>query len=257
MIPIYTFVTDPDAYLEMRRSFEEAGFTGERATYVQLSGIDGEGSEPYSTITRLIGSVDAPFVVLCHQDIRPDQGHGIDELLSAVRDLETRDERWAVAGNAGGSRSLRVVRRIVDPHGGSSGDPLPVPVHSLDENLLIVRTGTGVRCSPGLTGFHLYGTDLCLNALEAGCRCYVIDFLVRHISPGTKDSGYAAARDRLVAHWSARRAACYVRTTVEVLFLSRRRVLRMLLGFPRLRKVLKNHASLARVASVLAVDREA
>ena len=107
-----------------------------------------------------------------------------------IRDLEGRDDRWAVAGNAGGSRALRVIRSVTDPHGGGTGDPLPAGVHSLDENFLVIRTGTGVRCSPQLSGFHLYGTDLCLNALEQGRQPYVIDFRLRHLEPRDQGRGY-------------------------------------------------------------------
>ena len=89
-------------------------------------------------------------------------------LLSAMDNLECRDPGWAVAGNAGGSASLEVVRRITDPSGVSTDHVLPARVHSLDENFLVIRTATGIGCSPELGGFHFYGVDFCLNALERG-----------------------------------------------------------------------------------------
>jgi hypothetical protein len=245
LIQVFTFVTDPDVYREMRRSFEHAGFTPERASFVELRSEGGGGEpEPYSTITELVATVREPFFILCHQDVRLDRGHGIDELLEAIRDLGARDGRWAIAGNAGGSRALRLIRSVSDPHGGGSGDALPARVHSLDENFLVIRSGTAVGCSPGLAGFHLYGTDFCLNALASGGRPYVVDFHLRHLSAGTRDDGYYAARNHFVSHWSTRYSARYVRTSVEVLFMSRWSVLRRVLGGERIRRALKNRATL-------------
>jgi hypothetical protein len=249
LIPIFTFVTDGDAYSQMRRSFGEAGFTSEQASFHELTGTGRpDEPEPYSTITDLVSDLNEPFFILCHQDLRLDQGHGIDDLARVVGDLEKRDSRWAVAGNAGGSRELRVVRSLTDPHGGASRDSFPAPVHSLDENFLLIRTGTGIGCSPQLRGFHLYGTDLCMNALDQGRQPYVIDFRVRHLSRGTRDAEYAAARNQFVAHWSPRFVACYVRTTIEVLFLSRLGSLRSSLGSVPVRRFVKGRGA-ARVAA--------
>jgi hypothetical protein len=255
-IPIFSFVTDPQSYREMQTSFEKAGFTRNRATFIELrsSGRPGE-PEPYSTASELIAERPEPFVILCHQDVRLDQGHGFDELVTVLLDLEERDPSWAVAGNAGGSRRLRVIRCITDPHGGSTYRTLPAVVHSLDENFIVLKTGTPVRCSPGLAGFHLFGTDLCLNALESGRTAYVIRFHLRHLSSGRKDAAYHAARDRFVDHWSSKRVARFVRTTVEVLFLSRSMLLQRTLGRQKLRSIAKNHASVGALAGVLFAPR--
>jgi hypothetical protein len=256
LIPIFTFVTDRDGYSQMLHSFERAGFTSERASFTELTGTGGPGeTEPYSAITKLASELTEPWFILCHQDLRLDQGDGIDDLIGAVRDLEERDDRWAVAGNAGGTRALRVVRSLTDPHGGPTDAPFPARVHSLDENFLVIRTGTGLRCSPQLSGFHLYGTDLCLNALEQGRQPYVIDFRVRHLSRGTRDAQYVTARDRLLAHWSSRFVACYVRTTIEVLFLSRLGLLRSLLGSLPARRFVKSRAVARRSAGALLAPR--
>jgi hypothetical protein len=257
LIRIFTFVTDPAVYEQMRHSFEQAGFTGDHATFSELrgGGMPGE-PEPYSKITELVAEVTDPFFILCHQDLRLDQGHGVDELLAAIRDLEKRDERWAVAGNAGGSRSLRVIRSLEDRHGGTSDDVLPSAVHSLDENFLVIRAGTGISCSAELAGFHLYGTDLCLNALESGWQPYVIDFRLHHLGVGRKDAAYYAALDGFVSHWSSRVVARYVRTTVELLFLGRWRWLRTVLGWAAVRRMLKNHRLLSGPVGALLAPRQ-
>ena len=247
VIPIITFVNDAGAYAEMSRSFHTAGFDHARASFVALRSGGGVESDPYSAISSLIAELAGPYFILCHQDVRLDQGHRVEDFLRAIADVERRDPLWAVAGNAGGLRTLTVVRCITDPTGGRTAHSLPARVHSLDENFLVIRTRTGVRCSPQLSGFHFYGPDLCLNALAAGRRSYVIDFHLRHLSAGRRDESYYAARERFLEHWRRDFRFCYVRTTLEVLFLSRWPLLRNVLGHPRLCKVLKNHFRVATV----------
>jgi hypothetical protein len=245
-VPIVTFVNDVEAYEQMLRSFSTAGFTGDRATFAQLTARDHE-LEPYGMITKLVSGTTEPYFVLCHQDVRLDCGHGFDDLTRAIDNLERQDPLWAVAGNAGGRADLRVVRFLTDPHGGPTLHPLPMRVHSLDENFLVIKSRTGVQCSVELAGFHFYGSDICLNALAAGRSAYVIPFQLRHLSAGTRDESYDRARERFVSHWSRYFRACYFRTTTEVLFFSRSQLLRSVLGHPRLRKILKNHFTFARV----------
>jgi hypothetical protein len=96
---------------------------------------------------------------------------------------------------------------------------------------------------------------MCLNALDGGCQPYVIDFRVRHLSRGTRDEEYATARDRFVAHWSPRFAACYVRTTIDVLFLSRLGFLRSSLGSEAVRRFVKARGAARVPAGALLAPR--
>ena len=247
-VPIFTFVNNDASYAEMTRSFHTAGVTPGRASFIRLDTGDAVGeSDPYTAISELIEQREEPFFILCHQDIRVDQGHTWSDFISAMEALASIDPRWAVAGNGGGSSALHLVRRITDPYGGGTNDVLPAQVQTLDENFLVIRTSTGLSCSSELRGFHMYGSDICLNARAAGFRCYVIDFHVRHLSPGTKNDEYYRCRDRFVSTWSRRFTARYVRSPTEVLFLSRRNILRVVLGSTRVRRILKNHASVGRL----------
>jgi hypothetical protein len=254
--PIFTFVTDDQYYSEMRSSFEQAGFTGDRASFFELRSLGRPGEpDPYSTISRLIAERPEPFFILCHQDVRLDQGDGFDALAAALADLDARDPLWAVAGNAGGGRRLRNIRCITDPHGRSNYPSLPAAVHSLDENFLVIRTGTGIRCSRSLGGFHLYASDLCLNALQEGLRAYVIQFHLHHLSGGRRDASYYASSERFVNSWSTKVVARYLRVPMEVLFLSRWPPLRRIFGHPKIRSILKNHASAGALAGLLLAPR--
>jgi hypothetical protein len=58
---------------------------------------------------------------------------------------------------------------------------LPADVDGLDELLMVVPRGTPLRVEADL-GWHLYGTDLALQAQERGLRTVVVDALCHHNS---------------------------------------------------------------------------
>jgi hypothetical protein len=243
-ICIFTFVTNRALYEDMVQSFVDAGFGSEKAIFIELRD---DKAEPYSMLTHLIETHDDPFFVMCHQDVRLDQGHGYEELLGTITALDEIDPLWAVAGNAGGRRNLQLARTLTDPWGGRSSDKFPARVHTLDENFLIVRTRTGFGCSTGLNGFHLYGPDLCLNAIAAGRTVYVVDFRLRHLSKGNRESNeYKECVARYIEHWRGRYVIRYLRASTDLLFLSRFSFLQRALGHPRPRAIIKKRAWLAR-----------
>jgi Methyltransferase domain len=230
---VHTFVNDDALYARMRTSFIEAGF--DPAAFVRLTDRD---DDPYTTITRIGRASAVRYPLLCHQDVFADQGAGAAELLACVRDLDARDPGWVVAGNAGVMRSGRLIRRLVDGHGGSTGESLPLPVVTLDEDFLVFNPRNVPRCSAELGEFHLYGADVCLHALAAGGSAYVIDFPVTHLGQTDahpdRDAAYwrvyARSRQRFAAVWNDRCLFRYVVTPSDALFLSRFVLLRRLFG---------------------------
>ena len=219
---VVTFVDDERLYDGMVESFSAAGF--DRFTPLR----DGE---PFSTITELGRSSDE-LVILCHQDVRLDQGDGARELAAVLDELTERDPRWAVAGNAGGTRRLALVRHLADPHGADWERGLPRRVTTLDENFLVLRTAQKPRCSPELAGFHLYGSDVCLHADQLGSSCYVVDFRLTHLSAGGT-AGFEAAMLAFATHWRRRFLLRYIRTPSRLVGLSRLPLLGNLAAHPR------------------------
>jgi hypothetical protein len=222
-----TFVNDERLYLEMRDSFERAGFTAPIAVFERAT-----DASPYAAVSRLGQSAETPYVILCHQDVRCDLGHDASHLIEILNKLTKADPTWAVAGNAGGTTLLSLVRNLRDPHGDHRARELPRRVVSLDENLMILRTDRRPRSSQ-LSTFHLYGTDVCLNVANDGGSAYVIDFRVTHLSGGGLD-GYDSALEHFADYWRPRFAFKYVRTTNSLLFFSRHRWIRRLFGNSRL-----------------------
>jgi hypothetical protein len=237
---VYTFVTDDEQYAELTDSFASAGFQSPRARFLpQRDRSTPDGSDPYELISRIGSQQDRPYVILTHQDVRADQGVGASDLAAALERLDAFDPRWVVAGNAGGAPDLHLVRRLRDPHGGGTGDRLPARVVSLDENFLVFNRRRRPRCSPGLEGFHFYGTDACLNALLDGGTAYVIDFPVTHLSRGRRGPAYDEAKARFLAAWQPRMHFAFVRAPTELVLISRWALLRRLFGSRRMHKWLK------------------
>jgi hypothetical protein len=50
--------------------------------------------------------------------------------------------------------------------------------------VIVVRKASGLSFDPALPGFHLYGTDICLEAGRRGQSCYVISNFCIHNSNG-------------------------------------------------------------------------
>src|SRR2546423_9119907 len=96
-------------YDEMRESFEQAGFTEEKCRYTLFDNTEGNRHEPYAAINAALDEGDEPYLVFCHQDVRADRGDGYQELLAAIRSLDSERPEWAVAGNAGVAPDFGIV----------------------------------------------------------------------------------------------------------------------------------------------------
>ena len=127
-------------------------------------------------------------VVFAHQDVFLPTGWA-KKLSHGIERLTERDPQWGVAGVYGvttygkgaGYVYSTGLRRFV-------GRPLsePIQVRSLDEMLLILRRSADLRFDERLPGFHLYGTDICLEAEVQGMRNYALPCFALHNSCGIK-----------------------------------------------------------------------
>lgn len=213
---IATLVNDEAQYAAMRQSFEGGGFASSHTEYLAARGA----TSGYAALNALIEEARGDVVILCHQDVRLiTDGRG--ELDQRLAELAARAPDWALAGNAGGVYPGRLAMRISDPHGADRhvGD-LPARVQSLDENFIVLRRNSGVRFSHDLSGFHLYGADICLVADMLGWSAFVIDFHLQHLSPGRKDASFQTAERAFRAKWSRALRPRWVQTTCTLVKLS-------------------------------------
>ena len=127
-------------------------------------------------------------VVLAHQDVFLPAGWA-KKLCHGIKRLTERDPQWGVTGVYGvttygkgaGYVYSTGLRRFV-------GEPFtePIQVRSLDEMLLVLRRSADLRFDERLPGFHLYGTDICLEAEVREMRNYALPCFALHNSCGVK-----------------------------------------------------------------------
>lgn len=133
-----------------------------------------------------IDRAQTDIVVLTHQDVFLPVGW-VADVEKALQSLAQRDPNWAVLGAWGvaadGKRSGHLYCTGSAVALGRQGLE-PLAVRSLDEVLLIVRKSSGVRFDPTLPGFHMYGTDICLEAERLGFKSYAISAFFVHNTNG-------------------------------------------------------------------------
>ena len=211
---------DRAQHAAMCASFRGGGFGPENSEFVCLDNSRVNLFCAYTGIARLLEEARGTHVVLCHQDVRL-LSDGAQQLAARLAELTERDPLWALAGNAGVRPDGTLALRITDPHGaGQCRGPLPAQVASLDENFIVVRRDSGIRPTATLSGFHLYGTDLCLQARAAGRTAWVVDFHLRHLSAGRVDLGFLDQQEAFERQWGARLGRSErIRTTCTTLTL--------------------------------------
>lgn len=229
-------------YEEMKSSFIAAGFDEGRCRYSVFDNSEGNIYEPYSTFNAIRSNTAEPYIIFCHQDVLLNQGHGFDQLVKVVEELDKLDPNWAVVGNSGFNRNYQHTRRITDPHGGNQCyGSFPDKVNSLDENFLVIKSSANVMCSLELRGFHFYATDLCLNAILKGYSCYVIDFHLTHLSAGKVSQDFEELRTMFEKKWSREFNLYYLITPSSAVFLSRNRVIRYIFHHNKVARRVLSH----------------
>ncbi len=192
--PAYSFctlVSRPAQYAQMLASFRAAGFTAADCEFLYLDNSTTNQGDGYQGLNRLIAAARGRYIVLCHQDLLAiDPRARLDECLTQ---LGTHAPDWAVVGNSGHDDRGRKRQRLTDRYGyDMTAGPLPARVDSLDENFLLLRRDAALGFSHDLSGFHLYGTDLCLQADLRGRSAWVVDFHMEHLGQGRVDASFAA-----------------------------------------------------------------
>lgn len=200
-----TLVTRKQEYLEMVDSARQAGFDRDDVEFIYIDNSDANRFDGFSGANHFLSRAKGRYLVFCHQDVLFEHDN-CDHLIQKLEQLSALDPNWALAGNSGKQADSRVVQRISEPHGQDKliGE-LPSPVVSLDENLIVINRKAQIGCTRSLSGFHLYGTDLCFNARQLGYGCYVIDFHLTHKSEGTVGEAYHQARLDVMKNYNERK----------------------------------------------------
>jgi hypothetical protein len=129
-----------------------------------------------------IQKADTDLLVFVHQDVYLPPGWA-DYVQRALEWLSTRDPNWGVLGVWGVTESNDRAGHLYWT--GAQGAPWKPfdgvkEVTSLDEVVLILRKSSGLRFDERLPGFHLYGSDICLEACRRGMKCYAVPAFCIH-----------------------------------------------------------------------------
>jgi hypothetical protein len=237
---IATVANDLSMYGAMRLSMAACGFTEPRCRFTLFDNSQSNRYDPYAVLRQLAGDGDEPYIVLCHQDLLFKAESTVDLLERRLTQLEQIDPHWAVAGNAGVDSHWKLQAYLDEPNGNHRSSPLPAAVVSLDENLLILRRSHYVLPSPAMSGFHLYGADLCLNAFMQHRTSYVIEFLIQHLSKGNPESdAFIQAEKNLVQVWRSQLMMGLIRTPCAMLQVASTPWLNKLLASGKVRDFLR------------------
>ncbi|RZK26904.1 MAG: hypothetical protein EOO43_01390 [Flavobacterium sp.] len=199
---ICTLVTKPQEYREMVSSFVDAGFNTEICEFLYLDNSLENNTEAYQGVNLFLSKANGKYIIICHQDILIDKDR-IEDLDRHLKLLDEKDHNWGICGNAGAAGPNYIVYHISYPndvfkHKGN----FPVKVTSLDENFILIKNSARLAVSQDLSGFHLYGTDLCLNAEMRGCTSYAISFNLTHKSYGNRDGSFYSIRTKFIAKYN-------------------------------------------------------
>lgn len=151
---------------------------------------------------------DAEVLIFAHQDVYFPPGWQ-NRLAAAIRDLEGRRAPWAVLGVWGIRPNGACCGRVWCT---GSGQEFQAPVcgiervASIDEIVIVVNARAGLRFDEQLPNYHLYATDIVLQAAERGLESHVFDGPVVHNSRTVPqlNRGYVEAYRYMRRKWSKR-----------------------------------------------------
>ena len=236
---ICTLVTDWDQYGQMLDSFIDAGFTTDDCEYRYADNTDGNSFDAYKGINHFLQNADAEYVIICHQDIllKFDKRQ---QMEAQITEINRKDERWAVLGNAGTNNlyltSMKVTHEDMICH---NNGVMPSQVKSLDENFLLIKKSANIALSGDLSGFHLYGTDVCLIAECLGYTAYAIEFNLMHLSEGKLDPSFDSLSEQLQRKYASFFRDRYIKTTITRFYLSSNVLLRFMMNISFVQNIVR------------------
>lgn len=188
-------MTDPEQYAILRRELANQGFTNEECEFLVCDNSKANSFSAYEGVRLFLQEARGKYVLILHQDAIPLEPAA--KLLAGIAAVESHDAFWGIIGNAGRTKGSRSVLSMVSGKDVYRLASVFVRVTTIDENMMIIRNGTGITLSADVGGYHFYAFDLCSVAARLGYNSYVVDHLWRHDSRGTIDGNFLAARQRM------------------------------------------------------------
>ena len=204
----------------MYKSFQDCGFTESDCEFLIVDNFEINILDAYTGLNGLIKKAKGEYVICCHQDIRLiDNRHILEERLKEINRI---DKSWAVISNCGAANVGEYALRVTEGDGIiHNTNNFPFRALSVDEHFILIRKNSKILFSEDLTGFHFYGTDICLNAKRNGYNSYCVNYHIKHLGGGIKDNNYYACKKSLIKKHS--NYIGWIQTTCERLYISKNR----------------------------------
>ncbi|WP_421945292.1 hypothetical protein [Pedobacter sp.] len=217
---ICTLVTRKQEYNEMLQSFLAKGFSEDKCEFIYADNTEKNNFDAFSAFNLFLKKAKGRYIIICHQDVLINKD-GYDELIRCLGQLDNLDTNWGVCGNAGAAGPNHIVYYISYPDGTfMNKGKFPLKVTGLDENFLLVKNSANLKVSNNLNGFHLYATDLVLQAELNGFSSYVIPFNLTHKSRGNRDGDFFRIRNELISKYNRFFRTRWIQTNSTVFHLS-------------------------------------
>lgn len=181
----------------------ESGFS--ESMFTILWNDSSNTHEPYSTIRRMLDQSTVDFEVLCHQDIRFLPAYGYSVLSEMLMSITGNVSIYGIAGVTEDCRWYCLADDdTIWPEGDVSFDDVKFGVTHVDECFICFSTRNKTSTSSELSGFHCYGTDVTLRALDKGFQTVLIPYKVIHLSTGNFGDDFHSSLETFCSLWSTR-----------------------------------------------------
>lgn len=217
---ICTLVTRKAEYEEMLQSFLDKGFDQQTCEYLYIDNSNGCTFDAYKGLNQFLLQAKGKYIILCHQDIII-HDHDRNHLLAQIKDIDKKDKNWGLLANAGGVNFKWIATNLTQGSGNVIKEKrLPLLTKTVDENFIIAKNSANLSLSHNLSGFHMYGSDLCLIADILGFNAYVINFNITHKSDGNADKSFYQGRSNFKRKYNHALRGRFMATTITRLYIS-------------------------------------
>lgn len=177
----FCFITASNSETILRTNLLSSPDLSGAETSVQCGAVS--AAQAYN---RGIAATKAGIMIFAHQDMFL-PGGWLPKLQRTIESLEQTDPHWGVLGMFGvtstgqgeGYVYSTGLRRLLGTDFAGAR-----PVETLDEIVLVFRRDAGLAFDQQMSGFHLYGADICLQARNRGLTNYAFSALGIHNTNG-------------------------------------------------------------------------
>lgn len=217
---ICTLVTRKDEYREMLESFLNKGFDKNSCEFLYIDNSTASLFDAYTGLNHFLQYAKGKYIILCHQDILV-HDHDRQHLADRIAEIESRDKDWAILANAGGINFKWIATNLTQGNGNRIKEKrLPLQTKTIDENFIVVKSSANLSLSNDLSGFHMYGPDLCLMADILGFTSYIIDFNITHKSNGNAGASFYKSKRAFMKKYDHAFRGRFMATTITRYYVS-------------------------------------